>query len=565
MRAQKPRMQVPSRRQSRFAICLHAATLLAGLLLASGSAVAQNTGGAGALDPALLRPSLDGNPQNPARFRRSGTDPPVGMGIGDVPNYDYKGANGAASTGFDSSGVGRKKNAKKPTNGAAKAATAGATAGKPVALVPDPPAPVVLTAAEAARLQKLQMRRVGGPPLLDPALLAATQAVPQLRRLPRPDDLPFDPTGVQVGSFLLRPAIEATRGYDTNPARTLGGPGSWMWVIAPELQANSNWDRHELTANVKSSYTSYDSQHDLDRPTMDAKVNGRIDVTSLSRIDLEARMLVGTDRPGSPNIQADLAKLPVFTTFGGSVGWGQRFNRFEVSLKGGIDRTVYQDSHFVDGSTESNLDRNVNQYSALLRTSYDLIPGMKPFLELSADARRHDIQPDSFGVYRDSNGYSVKAGSTFLFSTKLTGEASVGYLTRSYQDPTLPNLSGVTVDAALVWAATALTTAKLTATTRADETTVPGVSGIFTRETAFEVDHAFRRWLIGTVKFSRALDDYDGSPRIDYRYAASSTLTYMLTREWQLKAEYRNEWRTSNVAGQGYSANVYLLGVRLQR
>ena len=38
---------------------------------------------------------------------------------------------------------------------------------------------------------------------------------------------------------------------------------------------------------------------------------------------------MGTDYPGSPNIQADLARLPLYTTYGGYAGFGQRFNRFE--------------------------------------------------------------------------------------------------------------------------------------------------------------------------------------------------------------------------------------------
>ena len=522
----------------------------------------------------LLRPALDGNPQNAPRFRRGttpvpGTDP---SRFSELPSYRYRPGIGAGSTGFDSTNAARKSKTPKTAAGTGKpqpadagtktANTGQASPKQPVSLLPEPPP--ALSPSEAARLRILQSRR-GTAAAVDPALIAANIGVPQLRRLPPVDEKPFDPTGILVGSFLLRPAIEVTRGYDTNPARSSPAISSWLWMVAPELQVNSNWARHELTANVKGTYTSYDSQHQLDRPDMNAKVNGRIDLGTLNRIDLEGRLLVGTDRPGSPNIQADLSRLPVYTTFGGSLGFGQRFNRFEVSVKGGVDRTVYQDSHFMDGQTESNVDRNMAQYSGLLRTSYDAMPGIKPFVEIGADARRHDVEPDRFGMLRNSDGMSGKAGSTFEVTSKLTGEASLGYLTRRYQDPTLPDLSGMTVDASLVFVASALTTAKLTASTTANETTVQGVSGIFTREVALQVDHAFRRWLIGTVKLSRAIDVYDGSPRVDYRYLASGAITYMLSREWQLKGEYRREWRASNVPGQDYAANVYLIGLRLQR
>ena len=179
-------------------------------------------------------------------------------------------------------------------------------------------------------------------PALDPNL-----AVPRtLMRRPAVDEKPFDPVGIAAGSFRLRPAIEISGGYDTNPARTTNGGGaSNFGIVAPELQAVSNWSRHELTANLRGSYTAYGMAPSNDRPAFDGKIDGRIDVTSLSRIDLESRLLVATDNPGSPNIQAGLARLPVSTDVGGSVGVGQRFNRFDVAIKGGIDRTTYQNSY----------------------------------------------------------------------------------------------------------------------------------------------------------------------------------------------------------------------------
>src|SRR5262249_14829007 len=156
-----------------------------------------------------------------------------------------------------------------------------------------------------------------------------------------------------AGGFVLRPALEVTGAYDTNPSRGSNGKPSWYGVVAPELLLNSNWSRHELTANLRGSYTEYSNASDLHRPSADAQVNGRIVITPWWRCDLEARFLRGTDNPGSPNIQAGLKRLPIFTTVGGSAGISQRINRFEVTAKGSVDRTVYQESTFVDGETES--------------------------------------------------------------------------------------------------------------------------------------------------------------------------------------------------------------------
>ncbi len=108
-----------------------------------------------------------------------------------------------------------------------------------------------------------------------------------------PDD-PYAPLGVHAGAFTLFPAIELIGGYDTNPARAPGGQGASLYTVAPELQAQSNWSRHELKADLRGSYTGYspDATPTLSRPNVNGKVDGRIDVTRDTRIDLGGRVLV---------------------------------------------------------------------------------------------------------------------------------------------------------------------------------------------------------------------------------------------------------------------------------
>src|SRR5262245_66000188 len=200
----------------------------------------------------------------------------------------------------------------------------------------------------------------------------------------------------------------------------------------------------------------------------------------------------------------------MYTAFGGTAGLGQRFNRVDVTLKGGADLTVYQQSTFTDGTTASNADRGFDRYFGELRASYELTPGVKSFVETGADRRVHDLAIDRTGVRRDSDGRYVKAGTTFELERTLTGDIALGYVERSYEDPTLPKISGLTFDASLTWLASALTAMKLTARTTVDETLLTGVAGAFTREVALEVDHAFRRWLGATLTLPGATVDYVG-------------------------------------------------------
>jgi hypothetical protein len=559
-------------RHSPPALPLRAGVLMAVLVLGAASASAQTPE---ELDRQSLRPTLDGSPGNPPSFLRSRSDPRDSdtPRIGEIPKFGYQSALGAGASGFDSTNTGRPKakNSAKPKAGAVTKTGRAArptldAAGRATGAAPAPGAMAVAQPIGAARLPQNRTRQ-GGASTPDGAFAttAATEPQPLLRRLPPIEQNQFDPVGVTVGGFRLRPAIEVTGGYDSNPARTANGKPSWFAVVAPELLANSNWANHELTAAIRSSYTAYDTATNLDRPALDAKVTGRVDVSRYTHLNLESTFIVGTDNPGSPNIQSDLSRLPIFTTLGGAAGLTQSFNRLDVSLKGIAERTVYQNSSFIDGSTASNADRDYNRFGSELRTSYELTPGVKPFVELGADSRIHDIPIDRSGMRRDSDGWYVKAGSTFELTRLIVGDMSIGYLTRTYKDPSLPDLSGLLVDGSLVWTATTLTTVKLTGKTSASETTVAGVSGIFSRDVGLQVDHAFRRWLIATLKVGAGFDEYRGSTREDERYTVSLGLAYALSRDLQLKGEFRQEWRHSNSPGIDYAASVVLFGVRLQR
>jgi len=151
-----------------------------------------------------------------------------------------------------------------------------------------------------------------------------------------------------------------------------------------------------------------------------------------------------------------------------------------------------------------------------------------------------------------------------MFGT-LTGEMAIGYLQRNYQDPTLPNISGPIAVGTLIWQATALTTAKLTAASQVYETTVDNASGDFTHDFNLEVDHAFRTWLIGILKLGYGTDDYAGSGLTDNRYFVSIGATYKFNREWWLRTELRQDWQTASQPGNSFTATSILLGLRWQR
>jgi hypothetical protein len=540
------------------------------VVLGGASAAAQT---AAPVFPDPLAPKLATDPRTPPRFQKFTRPEQVQLG---PPPVFVAPPSAAGDTGFDSTNA-RKAKAKTKPKPRANAQAIAPAATAPVTISPyQTPAPPAVKKAYAAA--------PGDPPVQ----LGPIRQPPKKHKAHTEPDDPYAATGVHAGAFILYPAIELIGGYDSNPGHAADSKGATLYSVAPELRAQSNWSRHELKADLRGSYTGYspDSTPPLSRPYANGKVDGRIDVTKTTRIDLGGRLIVNTDTPGSPNLQAGLAKRPIYTTFGGAAGIGQRFNRFDVSVKGDAERTAYQQSVLTDGSTSSNEDRNYNQYTGTLRGGYELTPGVTPFAEISTDSRVHDLNTDVSGYQRDSKGFTAKVGSTFELSRLLNGEVALGYTRRNYQDSRLPQLSGMIGNASLVWTANALTTVKLTAASTIGESTISGVSGIFYRDVGLQVDHAFRRWLIGSVKLGFGYDSYKGSDvaggigalctcvvstpggtaadRLDMRYSAGVGLTYKLNRSAQIKGEFRQDWLRSNVTGVDYTASVFMLGLRLQ-
>ena len=132
------------------------------------------------------------------------------------------------------------------------------------------------------------------------------------------------------------------------------------------------------------------------------------------------------------------------------------------------------------------------------------MPGVKPFVEVGADRRVHDAESDSSGYAAQFQGRERPIGTTFDLTRLLTGEIAVGYTQRTYEDARLAPLEGLIGNASLIWTADALNTVKLSATSTAGESTDRRRLRRAVRDIGLQFDHAFRRWLIGSLSSASA-------------------------------------------------------------
>ena len=414
-----------------------------------------------------------------------------------------------------------------------------------------------------------------------PTGVAVVPTIPVKRARP-PEANPYEPTGIDVGSLRLKPYIEGAFGYDTNPGRVeKPSKGSTLGRVDAGVAVESLWSVHSLKGELRAGYADYLQVKNVNRPDATAKIDGRIDVTRDTSFDYGGAANVTTIRSGSPEIQPGSTNItstnqPISWNTSGYVGGTHRFNRLELSLRGTIERAQTGDATFSDGSIQQ---LHLNDYTTVgvrPRVSYEVSPLFKPFVEATIDQRTYDHVSDVNGFQRNSHGYALRGGASFEIDGKLKGEVSGGYVEREYKDPRLVRLRGPTFDAALIYTATPLTTVTLRGSTTTNETTVPNASGAITRKAQVEIAHDLLRNLKITGQASYQVTSYQGE-NIASSFTGSSTglnertinagikAEYSLTRTVVVKASYAYERLKTTVTGADYTANIFLLGLRLQR
>ena len=373
----------------------------------------------------------------------------------------------------------------------------------------------------------------------------------------KPAAATYDQTGIKLGSFLYKPAVEILGGYASNPGRQPNAAPSPVVVVAPELSIRSQVERHELNADMRFAYNEVTAQQTLSHPTAEARVNGRYDLTESTHLVAEGRFL--NDALVTPGF----VQQPRTTTFGTTAGAVQKFGSLEIAAKGSFDRVTFANGMIAPNQVLNTQDRNYNQPGAQTRISYAVAPEFTPFIDLGYDRREHDMKVDFNGVRRDSTGLLGRGGVALNLGS-LSGDMSFGYLVRRFDAPNMRNVEGWVADATLVWAADPTTTFVLVARSQASETPAANIFGILSRDVILQVDHQFEPWLVATLRTGYGQDRFVGTDRIDNRFFVAGGGVYKLSRMVHLKSDLRAEWTRSSLPINNVVALTGLFGVRFQ-
>lgn len=379
----------------------------------------------------------------------------------------------------------------------------------------------------------------------------------------RRDENPYAPVGIRTGTFTLFPTMESGITATTNGTSSPGGSSAVLSETRLELRGNSDWSRHRLDFSGNLAYQTALSGD------VEPELRGRADASF--RLDI-SHTLTGVARLGysaereslnSPLAVAGVDRQPLKHQLSAAVAVEKGLGPLRLTAGGEILRETYDPARLSDGTEISQADRDSTLALARLRVGYQLSPAIQPFVEVEAGRRIYDEELDGAGYDRSSKRFGARAGVAADIAEKLSGEASIGWISEDFDDSRLRRLSGLALAAALQWSPIRGTNVFLDAST-----TVEGGSGAdsgsILHAAALRVERQLRFNLTGDVGLGAEWRDFEAGGH-DLTLHGQASLTWWLNRYAALVARLAHEKRSSSDPSRDYDATSVYVGMKVQR
>jgi hypothetical protein len=386
--------------------------------------------------------------------------------------------------------------------------------------------------------------------------------------------------GIHAGSFTILPKLDFKNEYISNiyyRDKSLGPlTDSYIAHFRPGVNIDSNWNRHSLNFMLDTDLALYSAQgSDNNYNNVMTKVAGRVDVLRDSHFDTSFGYNYLTEQRGSPD-QISALTPTIYSTKVIDGFYSHTFNR--VTLKTGVNATRwdYDDVLTGAGTVLQMSTRNHWLYTPEIRVGYLIQPQYEAYVKVQYIDASYDtltLTNGSGTAYnRSSTGYNALGGLAFDVTRIITGDASLGYISRTYTDYRLPQVSGVNGFVNLKWRPTPLTTVIGTVYRTINETTQAGVAGVFQTGVALNAEHELLRNVILHAGANYSNMDYKGYQtsntqnynRNDNLYGGTVGAKYLFNRYLSTDLSYTYQNRSSNYVNSGYEVNQVMLNFRGQ-
>lgn len=381
-----------------------------------------------------------------------------------------------------------------------------------------------------------------------------------------------DETSMRLGLLLVQPSLSLDVGTTDNfAAAETGAENSLIYRATGELAIKSDWARHGFNARLVVPSTTYDGDDAGSSYYTTADYLASLD----ARLDIGRSLAIGVgvnyaDR-GEPVGFADpgitLAEPARITSSGASLSVSQTFNRLRVSAGADYAKGDYEDVQLAAGGSINVDTRDVTNFSYSLRADVALTESTSLFVSGAVNQLDHELDPPDVALDRDSDGVTYSAGVSFDITKASRGEISIGSFEQTFDNPAIPEQSGLAVSGSVEFFPDELVTISMGAERSIQESNTVDAATVVGTDANLDLVYEFRRDMQVTVGAGYSKDEYVEINREDERWEGHVGLAYEVNNNVAVTLSIgHNEQSSQGIdAGRNYDTNVGLVGLRLRR
>ncbi|MEP6355458.1 MAG: outer membrane beta-barrel protein [Hyphomicrobiales bacterium] len=373
------------------------------------------------------------------------------------------------------------------------------------------------------------------------------------------DTAPFEPLGVRVGKYILRPALEVDTGYTTNSTNDVTGSSSAFVSIRPELNIESDLARHALGLQVDAGLDRFASGDDSSDLEVTINATGRFDVDEDTSITGTLNFVAAED---------DLTGVsddPLETTTTASLQLDHALRQIDTRSQVRVSRN--SNGSFVDaaGVTDDQEDLNSVLFGANLRGTLRSGGAFEPFVEADVSREIFDEDVDDLGNGRNVTELRGIVGVEIDRGEKLTGDIGLGFAQALVDGDGIEDFGAFVAEFNLNWSPQRLTTVTFNGATTLDAFPSIATPGDTTYTFNLNASRDIRDNLTATAG-SGLLFQVDGASRdTDTTFTAGLGLEYQLGRNFGVALNYNYAQQFTADGGADFTSNTFTLGLRAER
>jgi hypothetical protein len=376
----------------------------------------------------------------------------------------------------------------------------------------------------------------------------------------------FDNGGIQVGSFVIRPNVEESFGYDDNILGSHERLASAEERTQFALSGATTWSRNGLSASITADDVRYLSQPAQSFTNWTANLGGSYDIgrgkATLAYSHMSLNLQPGEIDNLVAGVPVPFQVDDVHATYLADLG--------RITLEPELGFTRYHFARLavdgIDVGAEAG-DRSV--VSGAATAAYEFDTARKILLSVRGSYSAFD---NGFGQpLRNNTGLTALVGADYTANALIRYRVLVGYAERLYQNAAYRTITAPVAEGSLIWTPQRLTTVTLTGVREIQDSIDASVVGYTYTEADLVVDHELRRNLLLQLRSSAQLANYAQNAGPQTIYAFGGRVEWYLNRFARLTGDYSHSIGhnpdtgiPSDPAQGGYDRNVVLFSLRLQ-